>query len=540
MKTIMKKAGSSSFKGCLSNRQCLSKSAARHLAAVLVGFFQLIPVTASAAPVAPQRTVISIAADKPVRDALPETFFGFNIRWERFQRDLWDEQKDQVKPRVVKELLPLTGALYRYPGGLVANEFLWEQAALPMAERKKVNAVRYEKNGLPLFGTGEFLDFVKQVNGNLIYTVNIVGEGNPSKSIEYPSKKMAESNRALAAFIKERTPKRSVRYYQLGNELDRNRYQWSHEKYISRSLDTINAIHEVDPDARFIAFLREFNWRYRFGKQGMSNSNEFIRDVLRGLPMVNDYSLHFYYDGEVRAGGSFMHIEDVVKRVNRTLAVAREVRKDTPLRVWITEHSRRLVVNSENEELAKLFTTNLEAALSTADFLVAMAQVPEVEGTSLQALNGVGRQVFDASVKYNDLRPRPVFWAMRVLNEGRKGAVLATHTQGPYNSGYEGGYDIRATALAEGNDKLVLWVVNRAIQEQPVDIRFSAFKGQTLTMQHYYMAGRKGIKAKEAGDNYTLQLEPAKEEISADNAGVIQVNLPPTSVSTYIFRKTPR
>ena len=55
------------------------------------------------------------------------------------------------------------------------------------------------------------------------------------------------------------------RYYELGNELDRSEYQWSHEKYIERARGTIEAIGEVDQDARFVAFLREFDsalsWR---------------------------------------------------------------------------------------------------------------------------------------------------------------------------------------------------------------------------------------------------------------------------------------
>lgn len=477
------------------------------------------------------RALIEIDPGSVVREFLPDTFFGFNIRWDSFQQDLWNEKDDQVNPKIISALMPFPGALYRYPGGLVANEFMWEPATLPMKERKRRNAAGAEENRLPMFGPREYLDFVRQVKGSPLYTLNLVGEGRPSDIVEYPSEKMAASNRELAQYIKKLTPGSSVRYYQLGNELDRSHYQWPHGKYVARSLATIRAIQEVDPAARFIAFFREFNWRYRFGKQGLSRSEDLIRDVLAGLPMVDDYSLHFYYDGE-KQGGKFMDIQDVVGRVNRTLSIAESVRKGKPLRVWVTEHSRHMEADRKHEQQAKIITSNLKAALSTSDFFIAMAQIPQVQGTCLHALNGVDRKVFDS-----DFRPRPTFLAMRVLNYGRNGAVLSTKTSSPDGSGYEGGYDVRAVALANGPDRLVVWVVNRAVTKISADIVYDRFKGQSVEMKHYYLAGKSGVDADSIGDDYSLALDPKEQALEFSDSGVAQVILPPSSVSTFVFRQ---
>ena len=484
------------------------------------------------------KATIEIDPGSVLRQTLPDTFFGFNIRWTNFQKDLWDESKDRVKPEIVKALEPFSGAIYRYPGGLVANEYLWKEAMLLMAERKSLNRGRKPRDKLPLFGVREFFGFVKQVNGTPLYTLNLVGKGNPSNIQEYPVNRVTESNRELAKHIRQLAPESSVHYYQLGNELDRSTYEWPHEKYIERSLASIRAIEEVDTDARFIAFLREFNWRYRHGKSGVSRYQDFIRDVLTGLPMVNDYSIHVYYDGEIRPGGRFLHMSNAVERIQNTLSVAKAVRKSTPVNVWITEHSRRIQVTRENEMEAKILTTNLGGAISTADFLIAMAQIPEVKGTAVQALNGVARQIFDASVRHNDLRPRPVLSAMHVLNSSHGGAVLSTQTSGPARSGYRGGSDVRATAFADGSDVLAVWVVNRASEEIVADVVYRPFHGVTVDKTHYYLAGKNGLRADAVGDDFALELDPQPEVSRFSDDGVIGVTLPPSSVSTFCFRKT--
>jgi len=186
--------------------------------------------------------------------------------------------------------------------------------------------------------------------------------------------------------------------------------------------------------------------------------------------------------------------------------------------------------------MARTYTSNLQAALSTADFLTAVAQVPEVKATSLQALNGVGRQVFDASVRFGNPEPRPVYWAMRILNYGRQGSVLATESHGPDSSGYPGGYDVRSVALSSGPDELTLWVVNRALAPVTAEVHYLPFKGRSAHMRHYYLAGPQGVDADDVGLDYELEDAPESAGIRFSGQGAVKVSLPPSSVSTFLIR----
>jgi hypothetical protein len=228
-----------------------------------------------------------------------------------------------------------------------------------------------------------------------------------------------------------------------------------------------------------------------------------------------------------------------VDRIRRTLTEAAGVRGETPPGVWITEHSRRIQVNRDNEALAREITTNLGGAVSTGDFLIAMAQVPEVMGTGVHALNGVARQIFDAGVRHRDLRPRPVLHAMQVLNSHRQGAVLATRASGPNLSGYPGGYDVRATALADSPDTLTVWMVNRAERTTPASIEYRPFREQSVLVLHYYVAGQEGVEADAVGDDYRLELDPRPVAGGFSADGVLMVELPPTSVSTFRISRKP-
>ncbi len=479
---------------------------------------------------------VHINPDNVIRTALPDTFFGFNVRWSQFEKDLWDEQTRATKPVVVDALKPLAHAMYRYPGGLVANEFLWEDAAQPLGDRIKLNATRRPQDDLPLLGVDEFAAFLNKVDGRLFYTLNLVGKGNPSNIVEYPAEQMAESNRNLAEKIRSLLPTQKPRYYELGNELDRNKYEWPADKYVSRSLASIKAIQAVDPDARFVAFLRDFNWHYKNGNKGISRYQDLIRDVLSGLPMINDYSLHMYYDGELRPGGNFLDIGSVVKHIDDTLEVARTQRPGKDLGVWITEHSRRILVNNKNAEYAKDLTSGLGGALSSADFLIAMAQIPEVRGTAIQALNGVGRQIFDID-DHGNPKPLPIYWSLRLLSDRHEGKVLDTSTSGPSKSGYPGGYDVRATALTADKNSLNVWLINRASTTTTVEIDYPPFSNRKVSVTHRYMAGKENVPADDKSNvDPTIVLDEPATTSQFDAAGKARIVLPPSSVSTFTFK----
>lgn len=492
-----------------------------------------------AANVVAGQAAIVVDGGKVVRSKLPPELFGFNIRWTHFEQDLWDAKKGEVRPIVIDHMRAFPNTLYRYPGGLVANHFDWEPTLQSLAARAAEKGKRRPVETVPLFGVREYADFVRAVDGQAWYTLNLGGVRLGGTPGEKPESVVAESNKRLAKhFLENGIWGDAPHFFELGNELDRSTYQWSHAKYVARSMASIKAITSVDPQARFVAFLREFNWRYKPPAQpGVSRYEDFIKDVLTGLPMVNDFSLHLYYDGKLNDEGKYFHITDALAKLDKAVKVAQRVRGSKPVRVWITEHGRRVPSEKRDADTSKVLTSNLSAALSTGDFLIAMAQRPEVAGTCWQALHGVARQFFDASVKYGDLRPRPLYWGMRLLHLPEDWSVLATDAESDNHSNYPGGYDVRATALTNpARDTVVVWVVNRAARPTDASIKLNGFSAKQASLKHEYIAGKASVSPDDPKEDYLLQLEGKETPVSFSPTGVLALTLPPSSLNRVTLK----
>lgn len=483
-----------------------------------------------------ERAVIVVEADIAVRNELPATLFGFNVQHYNFQNDLWQKGEHAADERVTEALRFFPGALYRYPGGLVANRFWWEESVGPVADRAAQKIVSFAPAGRVLFGVEEYVDFVDSVGGQPWYVLNLSGWDSEAMFRELPEQTIAESNAQLAKLLKKElgdTP----RYYQLGNELDRADYQWPHDKYVKRARSTISAIHAVDPDARFIAFLREFDWQYRgtARQSGVSKYQQFIADVLQGLPSVNDFSLHFYYDDPGMQEKS-KQIPWRLQQFQRAIDAASQQRDGKTPNVWITEHARGLNMAAGKPMQRARFTSNQAAAVSTGDILIALAQMPAVKGAAWHGLNAGPWQLFDATTRYNDLRPRPVYWGLRVLRALNLPVVLRTTTRSPNRSGYAGGYDVRAVGFAsDTGDALGLWVVNRASEETAVELRVASWKGRPVEIRHRYLAGDAGVDADDLRLTPEIELDPPVSNKTFSGSGSLQIALPPSSVSSLLI-----
>ncbi len=483
------------------------------------------------------QAVIVVDTGKVVRPQLPDTLFGFNIRWNNFETDLWQTDRHRVHPAVTTALQPFAGAMYRYPGGTVANSYDWEAARQPLDVRRTLNRRLPRRDAVPLFGIDEYLGFVEDVRGVPLYTLNLLGRESGSNITEFSASRLAESNRRLAGYLKQRLAPRDIpRLYQLGNELDRGTTEWSHQKYVSRALETMTAMREVDPEAHFIAFVRDFNWHYRLrGNTGVSRYDEFIREVLQGLPAAEDLSLNIYYDGAWRRGARFLAMDQVMTKLETVLAIARSVRPDRATGLWITEHARVIGAVDENPGgRDKTLASNLGGALSSADFLLGLAQVPEVRGASWHSLNGVDRRLFEPGA---EPQPTAVYWAFRVLRMAPAGAaVLSTRTASPNFSSYPGGYDIRAAALKSGHDgSLTVWVINRASRTTTAALQVAGWQDRQVTLRHYYVAGSEGMSADQVGRAYRREFEPPAQAARFSSEASLAVKLPPASISSFVI-----
>lgn len=508
----------------------------------------LFTLPASAVAEAPDNRVLEIFpaeqaasvvdTNARIRARLPDTLFGFNIQHYHFQNDLWLDARRIPDPNVTAALAFFPGALYRYPGGLVSNRFSWQQAIGPPHLRRPQKIVQHDSARPVLFGLDEYLEFVRAVDGHPFYVLNLVGWDEQQMFREHPADEMQESNAALAEYLKNRLAESGTpRYYQLGNELDRSHYQWSHKKYVERARGTIEAISEVDPDARFVAFLRDFDWRYRGDgyEGGFSRYQQFISDVLEGLPSVEDISLQYYYD-DPGLDQELKQIPSRLRQFRRAIDVASRARQGKVPRVWITEHARGINLGAGKVMERARLTSNLAAAVSTGDFLTALAQMPEVQGAAWHGLNAGPWQLFDATIEHKDLRPRPVYWALRVLRAVELPVVLPTRTWSPNVSKYAGGYDIRTAGFAgEDGEQLGLWAVNRAPRVADLRVEVASWKNRSITVRHFYLCGEPGVDPDDPEIELDVELEPASVSARFSGSGTLVLPLPPSSVSSFLI-----
>jgi hypothetical protein len=379
------------------------------------------------------------------------------------------------------------------------------------------------------FGPDEYLSFVDEVAGLPWYTLNLVGWSQTEMVNELPSETLAASNQRLARYLRAKhgtSP--ATRYYQLGNELDRSVYEWPPEKYIQRARDSIQAIQKVDPDARFVAFLRDFNWSYK-SRFGRNTYQDFMREVLTELPMVDDYSFQYYYDDPVGGRGNVSAIPVRLAMFKKAIQYATDVRGGKSPRVWITEHARSRHPEKKGVTAYK-FTSGLGGAISAADFWTSIAQIPAIQGAFLH----IGGQwsLFENTDK--GLEPLPIYWALRVLKEAQLPIVLRTQNSSPNLSGYKGGYDMRAVAFTdEGRQEYGLWMINRAPQSIQVTVQLPNLGGANLNVRHVYLAGRKGISADIDNAEPMIDLAGKHSSHRTDNQGRLSLELPANSVSGF-------
>lgn len=466
-------------------------------------------------------------SNEVIRSALPSHFLSFNMNYITFEMSYWDAARGQVKAEVVEAMRAFPGSIYRYPGGLISNAFDWEGSVGEPLSRRPQRTVSWKEGTSTRFGPKEYFSFLDQVGGQSWYVLNLLGWDEQVLYKEMPSRTLAESNRGLAAFRRGHDRTSAIpRYYHLGNELDRSEYQWPTEKYIQRARESMDAVLQADPGARFVPFLRDFDWHYR-GRPGTSPAKDFARDVLAGLPEVQDFSLQVYYDRPSEEGKTFdvQWRQGLLKRIIAQTTVLR----GKPYRVWITEHAK------QNPQKAPLpfrmaTTSGITGAVASSDFLIAMTQLPEVQGVFWHALGG-GHwwDLFRESDGH--IEPTPVYWAFRLLRENQTGSVLKTDTEGPNESRYEGGYDVRSVVFREGENGLTVWAINRAGKPTVLSLVMKAFAGRQINLRHGYVAARKPGGGLETEMDVIRDGGSEPREGAFSSSGELKLQLPALSVS---------
>jgi len=467
----------------------------------------------------------------------PSQLFGFNINFRQFQNQLWSKEQ-APKEGIVEALKPFEGAIYRYPGGSVSNAFHWRQSLGPLDKRAKQSSFYQKTPAVARFGIDEYLKFVEDVNGKPWYVLNLVGTDLTAPMKMADKQEVAKSNVELAKYLLENVdPKHFPLPLQLGNELDRSRYEWSAKMYSERAMAVTDRLKEngLMDNIQPVNFMRDFKWRYRRDKTLTDGkSRVFMAGVLNKLGADNHYSLHHYYDGN-RSDGKSRTIPFWLRHLSRSISDHYDL-SGKPAQIWITEHGRQPRSKQPGKDDSKFSTSNVAAALSTSDYLIALTQFPEVKGAVWHALNAGPWQLFDYSVEHFDLRPRPIYWAFRVLRKVSLDQSLESLNKGPNASKYGGGYDVRSAAFRSSDGKeLGVRAVNRAPKGHKFLVKYPNFANKKAEIKRYSLSMAAGSDPESKGDDYKVELEPKPILVEFDEEGYVQLDLQPLSVSSFVI-----
>lgn len=473
-------------------------------------------------------SAITVNSERPLRNLTSE-FFGFNLEWTGFQWSLWDTLSGSVRADVADWLRAFPGAVYRFPGGTISNSMDWRETIGELAKRPSKKFESWMGPFQANFGLDEYLSFVRDVNGQAWYVVNVYGDSNGETSPQLLAAEAGKLSEYLANKRQAGLP--GILRWELGNELDRGEYRWPPEKLAAAAKLAAREIQHSDPQAKFVSLMQEYPAQ---GDVGIAAS-QYNRRLAAGLQeQVAEYAMHVYYDG--KPGG-----QSILSRVNSICEAIADARAVTPKRtpaIWLTEHAR-VPPNAwvdPNWKKSWPRTGDLEAAIGVADMVIAAAQIPEVQGTFVHALHGTdGPWPLFHRQKGGGMHPGAVYWALRVLRESMLPDVLPTSTSSANDSNYDGGYDLRTVVMADTERKnFSVWAINRSGQPLAARLNISTLKNMKLAGKHVWLSDT-NVRANNYLDGGRLHPMNSPVELTFDQAGSATLTLPPYSVSALSF-----
>lgn len=197
--------------------------------------------------------------------------------------------EDGFRKDVIEAVKGLNVSLIRYPGGNFVSNYHWVDGVGPeRTPRMELAWSRLETN---LFGTNEFMKFVRKVGSEPYFSVNM-GTGTLEEAqrwVEYCNVKEGPYYAELRK--KHGYPEPwGIKYWSLGNEMD-GFWQIGHlnaEDYCKKARETAKLMRLTDPNIKLIA-AGSSNYRPN------ADPDEWNETVIRELRDVIDYiALHIY------------------------------------------------------------------------------------------------------------------------------------------------------------------------------------------------------------------------------------------------------
>ncbi len=411
---------------------------------------------------------ISIDTSRAIRKIGPE-YFGFNLEWVEFQLSLWDSPSKQVLPEVVEWLKAFPGAVYRYPGGTVANYFEWRAAIGESGIRKPQTPVVWRGPLVAEFGLPEYLNFVQSVGGKAWYVANIYG----SLKLERSPAELAQEAGELASYFRTQREagKPGIYRWELGNELDRDHFRWHPEKYSEIALGVLKNLQASDREIQAVSLAQDWPASEEKHRIEPAAYNQHLGKAFKGK--TSEFATHLYYDGKPWGPP----VPNMVKQHCRNSQSIQQGAGAVPT-IWVTEHARNPKGTPSDSNWKENWpqSADLSAGIGVADMAIALAQDLTTKGLFVHSLHGTdGPWPLFHRRKGGGIVPSATYWSLRLLRESLLDDVLPTAVKSNNQSGYEGGYDLRAVAMTNPQrDKITVWMVNRA--GKAIDVQLSLSK----------------------------------------------------------------
>ena len=471
---------------------------------------------------------LEIAVGKGELRRIGGEFFGFNLENTEFQLSLWDREARRVPPEVVAALKPFEGAVYRFPGGTTANYYPWRKSTGEIGARSAVRINDWIDLPRIDFGIAEYLAFVDQVGGRPWYVLNLLGGLDSPAELD----ELADEAQALATHFREKKVK--ILRWELGNELDRAQDMWPSEKYLRHARAVLGAVRSVDPSARFVGMMADFDAQKSRG----ITASQYNRAVAEGLNelRVRAYEQHLYYDGPPDGP----NVPNRLRQLCRSIEDARKagVPRDE-LEFWVTEHARwPQGRKGEPWKASWRKSADVGAAIGIADVMIALTQIPEVKGSALHALHGTNGPwpLFHKVSKKAPYTPSATLLAYRLLNESMLPVVLPSRSSSASRSGYEGGYDARGAVLASADrSRLGVWTVNRADAAITVTLKIPEMAGRSTTARLRYLEGA-NADANNYDDADAVKVKQEERRLEFDDSGKATYAIPALTVASLTMQ----
>ena len=440
---------------------------------------------------------------------------GLNLEVVPFQERLWNTEHTDTAMMDVLRSMP--GTLLRYPGGSVANRVDLNAAIGPGETRRAQGLTRWAGRRPVLFGPHEYVQFVRRVGAAPWLVANLWGDEAGAKTEDVMA---ARFRSVLGTWPDGDVPG----YVELGNELYFPHWGMSAEAYGHRASEAVDLLSTVYPGVRPVIGLA--------GLDGGRHAVPFNRTVVGALGgRAVDFAFHYYHDGPPGGPPLEAVIGNVCERIGQLGALGR-----SHARIWITEQARWPGGRVSDPDWARTWSNSfdLRAAVSSAEFTLAVARIPEVGGVFLHALGGV-RGPWRTFIE-NDagaLVPSAPMVAQQLLHALADGEVLATQVHSP---GQGRNALIQASGFRTSSGRIGVLVSNRSDVPVSASLSIAGFGGVERSTEVVVLTGTSmsDVAPAEGGGRGFRRAQSRGRQVF-DAAGATLIQVPARSVTRILF-----